>query len=265
MDPVKLELLLRKGVYPYSYITSFEVFDETELPPIEAFYNDLSKEACTEEDYAHAQKVWKELDLKSLNEMVHLYISSDVVLLGSVLQQYRTECLSSYNLDPVHYYTAPSLTWDTGLKFTKVELELFSDPDMYTFIEQAIRGGISTITHRYAKANNHHLPDYNPELPESYLGYIDANNLYGWAMCQKLPTSKFKWQDKLLTVSDIMAWNPDSDKGYFIECDVRTNPEDHDRFNDLPPFPESLVIEDGMVSDATRKAMNRRGVNFAAP
>ena len=136
---------------------------------------------------------------------------------------------------------------------------------MYTFIEQAIRGGISTIMHRYAKANNHHLPDYNPELPESYLGYIDANNLYGWAMCQKLPTSEFKWQDKLLTVSDIMAWNPDSDKGYFIECDVRTNPEDHDRFNDLPPFPESLVIEDCMVSDATRKAMNRRGVNFAAP
>ena len=108
-----------------------------------------------------SKKVLKEFDLKSLNEMVHLYISSDVVLLDSVLQQYRTECLSSYNLDPVHYYTAPSLTWVAGLKFTKVELELFTD--MYTFIEQAIRGGISTITHRYAKANNHHLPDYNPE------------------------------------------------------------------------------------------------------
>ena len=116
----------------------------------------------------------------------------------------------------------------------------------------------------YANANDNNIPDYNPELPESYLGYIDANNLYGWAMCQKLPTSEFKWQDKLLTVSDIMAWNSDSEKGYFIECDVHTNPEDHERFNDLHPFPESLVIEDGMVSDASRKAMNRRGVNYAA-
>ena len=82
-------------------------------------------------------------------------------------------------------------------------------------------------------------------------------------MCQKLPTSKFRWQkkDELLTVSDIMAWNPDSDKGYFIECDDRTNPEDHNRFNDLPPFPESLVKDDSMVSDAIRKAMNRRGIN----
>ena len=116
----------------------------------------------------------------------------------------------------------------------------------------------------YANANDNNIPYYNPELPESYLGYIDANNLYGWAMCQKLPTSEFKWQDKLLTVSDIMAWNSDSEKGYFIECDVHTNPEDHERFNDLHPFPEYLVIEDGMVSDASRKAMNKRGVNYAA-
>ena len=111
---------------------------------------------------------------------------------------------------------------------------------MYTFLEQTIRGGISTITHRHAKANNHNLPDYDPSKPESYLSYIDANNLYGWAMCRKLPVSGFKWQspDNLLTVSKIMAWDSDSDTGYFVECDVHLKPEDHDRFNDLPPFPE---------------------------
>jgi len=86
-------------------------------------------------------------------------------------------------------------------------------------------------------------------------------------MCRKLPVSGFKWQspDNLLTVSEIMAWDPDGDTGYFVECDVRLKPEDHDRFNDLPPFPESLVVQDSMVSGATRKAMERRGVNSVAP
>ena len=125
VEPEKLELLLRKGVYPYSYFTSFETFEETELPPISAFYNDLTDEPCSEEDYAHVQKVWEVFGLESLEDLVHLYITSDVLLLDSVLQQYRTECLNSYNLDPVHYYTAPGLTWDAGLKYTKVELELY--------------------------------------------------------------------------------------------------------------------------------------------
>ena len=82
-----------------------------------------------------------------------------------------------------------------------------------------------------------------------------------------LPVSGFKWQspDNLLTISDIMAWDLDSDTGYFVECDVHLKPEDHDRFNDLPPFPESLVVQDSMVSGATRKAMERRGVNSVAP
>ena len=84
--------------------------------------------------------------MESLEDLVHLYITSDVLLLDSVLQQYRTQCLNSYNLDPVHYYTAPGLTWDAGLKYTKVELELLKDQEMYTFVEQAIRGGISFQT-----------------------------------------------------------------------------------------------------------------------
>ena len=213
------------------------------------------------------QKVWEVFGLESLKDLVYLYIAYDVLLLDSVLQQYRTECINSYDLDPVHYYTAPGLTWDAGLKYTEVELELLDDQEMYTFIEQAIRGGISTITHRYAKANNHNLPDYDPSKPESYLSYIDANNLYGWAMCQKLPISGFKWQKpgKLLTVDDIMAWDPNGDVAYFVECDTDMKPEDHDKFNDLPLFPDSLVVQDSMVSNATRKAMDRRGVNSVAP
>ena len=177
LDPVKFFLLLRKGVYPYSYFKSFENFKETSLPPQTAFYNDLAEEKCSDEDYKHVQNIWQAFNLENLGDLCKLYVVSDVLLLDCVIQQYRAECIDSYNLDPVHYFTAPALTWDAGLKHTKVVLELLEQQEMYIFLEQAIRGGISTITHRFAKANNHFLKDYDPTKPESFLAYIDANNL----------------------------------------------------------------------------------------
>jgi hypothetical protein len=105
-DPKKKELLLRKGVYPYSYMDSWDKFEEG-LPPIEAFYNDLKDEPCTEEDYAHVQNVWNEFNLKNLGELCDLYVTSDVKLLTAVMNQYRLECYENFKLDPLHYYTAP--------------------------------------------------------------------------------------------------------------------------------------------------------------
>ena len=177
LDPVKLSLLLRKGVYPYSYFTSFDTFKETSLPPKTAFFNDLTEEPCSDKDYAHVNNVWQAFNLQSLEDLCRLYVKSDVLLLDCVIQQYREECLSSFQLDPAHYYSAPGFTWDAGLKHSKVTLELLKDESMYLFLEQAIRGGISTITHRFAKANNKYLKDYDPNKPESFLAYIDANNL----------------------------------------------------------------------------------------
>ena len=115
--------------------------------------------------------------MENLGDLCKLYVVSYVLLLDCVIQQYRAGCIDSYNLDPVHYFTAPALTWDIGLKHTKeIFLELLEKQEMYIFLEQAIRGRTSTITHRFAKANDH-LKDYNPTKPESFLAYIDANNL----------------------------------------------------------------------------------------
>ncbi|GFV74587.1 uncharacterized protein TNCV_5130291 [Trichonephila clavipes] len=102
-----------------------------------------------------------------------------------------------YNLDPVWYYTAPGLSWDSMLKFTKVKIELLMDYDMYLFIEKGIRGGISQCSNRYARANNKFLPNFEPSKPQNFLLYLDANNLYGWAMSQYLPLNDFKWVDFL--------------------------------------------------------------------
>ena len=100
-------------------------------------------------------------------------------------------CRDSYGLDPCHYFSAPGMAWDAALKMTGVNLELFKDEDMYTFIEHSIRGGISQISKRFAKANNKGCRDYDPLKAISHLNYLDANNLYGWAMNQYLPTHGF--------------------------------------------------------------------------
>jgi len=89
--------------------------------------------------------------------------------------------------------TSPGLAWDAMLKMTKIELELISQINLQLFIEKGLRGGISYIAHRHGKANNKYMRDYNPQKEDSYLMYLDANNLYGWAMSQRLPTGNFKW------------------------------------------------------------------------
>ena len=111
VDPVKLSLLLRKGVYPYTYFDSFSRFKETSLTNIDVFYNDLNDEECGEEDYEHALNVWHSFDMKTLEEYHDLYMKTDVILFSCVLNKYRSECYEAHGLDPVHYYTSPALTW----------------------------------------------------------------------------------------------------------------------------------------------------------
>ena len=110
-DHYKFSLLLRKGVYPYEYIDSWERFNETELPDKESFYSELNKEGITDEDYAHAQKVWDTLNIKNLGEYHGLYVQSDTALLADVFESFRDKCIEIYELDPAHFLSAPGLAW----------------------------------------------------------------------------------------------------------------------------------------------------------
>jgi hypothetical protein len=153
----QLDLLLRKGVYPYDYVDCLAKLDETSLPPKDAFYSRLNDSGITDEDYEHAQTVWKEFGCKTFRDYHDLYNESDVLILADVFENFRDVCMKHYKLDPAWYYTAPGLAWDAALKLTDVELELLSDYDMVLMIKHGIRGGISTISHRYAHANNKYM------------------------------------------------------------------------------------------------------------
>ena len=183
----ELELMTQKGVYAYHYMNSFESFDEIQLPRKDDFFGQLTQDAITEEQYCHAIKVWGTFNLQTMGDYHALYLKFDILLLADVFENFRSTCLQYYKLDPCHYVTSPGLSWDAMLKMTDIKLELMSDIDMFQFVEKGTRGGISYIANRYKEANNKYMKEYNKEKPSKYIMYLDANNLYGYAMSQYLP------------------------------------------------------------------------------
>ena len=233
----KFNLLARKGVYPYEYMDSLEKLKETALPPKEAFYSRLNDGGISDEDYAHAQNVWKTFKMKYFKDYHELYNKVDVLLLADVFENFRNICVTNYELDPAHYYTAPGLAWDAALKVTDVSLELLSDIDMLLMCEKGFRGGVSMISNRYAKANNKYMGDkFNSNEPPKYIQYLDANNLYGWAMSKPLPTHGFKWMKD----SELNVWEKTS---CILEVDLEYPKELHDLHNDYPLAPEQIEVD----------------------
>ena len=147
-------------------------------------------------------------------------------------------------MDPSHFYTAPGLAWKAALKHTGVNLELLTDIDMLLMFEQGIRGGITQAMKRYAKANNKYMSDYNSEDVSTFLQYLDANNLYGSAMVNKLPTHGFRWVKKVeeLTSEKIAKLVEKDEKGYILEVDVEYPKELHKSHNELPFLAEKMKI-----------------------
>ena len=235
-------LLKRKGVYPYDYVNSIKRLKETKLPPNEAFYSKLDEEEISDEDYQHAFNVWNSFNCQTIQDYHDLYLKSDVLLLADVFENFRKTCLNHYKLDPCHYYTAPGLAWDACLKETKQELQLLTDYDKLMMFEQGIRGGMTHISKRYAKANNKYMEDYDETKPSSFIQYFDVNSLYSWAMTQKLPTHGFKWIDVNIPKVKKLLKKKDTKIGYIFEVDLEYPLSLWEEHNDYPLAPERLNI-----------------------
>ena len=167
----------------------------------------------SDQDCEHAQQVWNTMEKNTLGCYHDTYLKRDLLLLADVYETFRDTCLKNYGLDPAHFYTAPGLTWQALLKTAaeycehekrhkdcklcadEFRLELLTDLDMLLMVEKGIRGGVTQAVKRYARANNKYIKDlYNPDEESIYLQYVDANNLYGWAMINSLTTHEFLWK-----------------------------------------------------------------------
>ena len=244
----QIKLLKQKGFYPYEYMDSIEKLKDPTPPPQQAFYSKLSGKGINNYNYNHVLNVWKTFKMKSLKEYHKVYNITDVLLLADVFENFRDICLKNYGLDPVHYYTAPGLAWDAMLKMTGVNLELLTDVDMLLMIEKGIRGGVSIISNRYGKANNKYMKDFNKSELSKYLMHVDENNLYGWAMSQKLPVHSFKWMsnqelENLFNNQIVQVWEKTP---CILEVDLEYPEELHDLHNDYPLCPERIECKNGV-------------------
>ena len=239
-DLKKFILLLRKGVYPYEYMDNWERFDETSLPDKVSFYSSSNMGNIDDIDYRHGNNVFKKFRLKNLGEYHDLYVQSDTLLLADVFENFRNMRIKVYELDPAHFLSLPGLAWQAYLKKTNVKLELLTDYDMLLMVEEGIRGGICNLIHRYAKANNKYMKNYDKNKESSYIQYLDANNLYGWAMSQKLPSHQ---NTSKIDEKFIKNFDEDSDKGYIFEVDVKYPRRLNDLHSDLPFLPKRMKID----------------------
>ena len=169
----------------------------------------------------HAQKVFEEFKLKNSGLYYDLYVQSDTLLLADVFKNFWNKYIEIYKLDAAHFLYAPGLAWPAFFKKVEVELELITNNDMLLLAEKGTRGAICQAIHRYAKANNKYMNNYDKKITSSYLIYLDANNLYRWAMSRKLLVNDFEWVEDLPQFKEdfIKNYDENSDKGY-LEVDV---------------------------------------------
>jgi hypothetical protein len=198
--------------------------------------------------------------MKRMKDYHDLYLETDVLLLADIFESFRKTCLGNYGLDPAHYLSAPGLSWDAFLKRSGSEIELVSDMDMFQFFEKGMRGGTSYIAHRYSKANNKHMSTHDEEMENNYLMYLDANNLYGWAMSQPLPNGGFEWVEDTskINIDDYLG---DEGRGMVLEVDMEYPEELHNSHNGYPLAPESREIKKEMLSEYAREIAEKYNVS----
>ena len=157
-----------------------------------------------------------------------LCLKSDVLFLADVFENFRETAQEYYGLDPANYITSPSMAWDAMLSMTNIELDLIDHTELLEKVEMGKRGGLCYVgSKRHAKANNRYMKDYDETKEENYIMYLDANNLYGWAMSQPLPYKDIKINNDI-TLEEVLNTDKDADAGYLVEADISFPKELHE-------------------------------------
>lgn len=249
LDATK-ELLTQKGVFPYSFLDSYEKFQYSSFPSIDKFQADVIGKNITQTEWESAQTIWQTLKCKTLQNYHDIYLARDVLGLADVFQQFRLNFFDSYKLDPAHYLSIPMFSWDAMLKYlhdTRINFNIscFYDGqmDIYEFFEKGRRGGLSFVNLRYADTT----------AGDQIIKYFDANALYSSCCLFPLPIDNFAFvlvDDSVHTLAWLKSLNPFDSTGYYFEVDLTYPPELHTQpaHKNYPLCCENLLITNDMLS-----------------
>jgi hypothetical protein len=229
----QLQLIKQKGYFPYQYLTNLAEFEKlTEIPAIEFFYSDLSGCTITEAAHEHAKNVFSAFHMTNMREYLELYNRVDVLLLTEAIVCFRAEVYSKFELDMCQYISLSQMAFDCYLKYTGTEIELMSNIDMITKVEQAIRGGNSFVRERYVKTTE-----------EQQLLYVDANNLYGFCECLPLPIGEYvELRERDFSRINWLKQSLDQTYGYMACVDLEYPAELHDSHSAFPLAVDNLTV-----------------------
>lgn len=250
------KLMRYKGAIPYSFYKTHEDFNNMQLLK-EQFYDQLKNEYVKDEIYDTTLKIWNHFKIQNHGQLVDLYLKSDVLLLSDIFERFRDVNMKYFEVDPCHCYSAPGLTWNCGLKFTGIKMDLIKEVDQLLIFEKAIRGGVSGVLgDRYFNINDN--PGYK-------LLYIDANNLYGWAMMEPQPygifelteviDDNFDWKTAILNIKD------DDPTGYYFIVDLEYPDSIKFKSRNLAFCPEHKTVTDDELSNYQKRIKPQNSVN----
>ncbi|PAA74963.1 hypothetical protein BOX15_Mlig020163g11 [Macrostomum lignano] len=275
------EVLFSKGVFPYDYLKNSDVLKDAVLPSQESFYNALTKSHCTNSDYEHAQRAWREFQVSNLKEYMLCYLELDIRQLADIFENFRKISMQEDGLDPVHFISTPGLSFASALKSIKSGIELLTDAQMYSLFERGIRGGMSFVNIHKVQATSaagastgvDSNEDVDGGTPTIHAGLtellaVDANNLYGQALTMNLPVGGFRWLDD----DELLLWTEDRIRGlkltdplaYLFDVDLEYPPEIHETTEDLPFAPEKAARISGNFLN-TCSSCGKRSVRRTPP
>ena len=258
-----INMLLRKGVFPYEYITSELVLEENNLPPRESFHSKLKQSNISNEEYGFAQEVFRKAGCRNIKDYLELYLKTDVLLLAEVMEAFRLDCSRYYKLDPAHMFTTPGFAIQAALLHSKREIDLLRDISVITEFERNIRGGFTSVVQGKATFNNKYLKDFDPNDAISTGLFLDVNSLYPTVLQGKLPVGGFKElseeEVKKFKVDEI---DLDGDYCYALLIDFEIPDDVKEYTDDLPLGIHQEVITSDKLSDFTASMIDECDYKF---
>ena len=235
----KWKYLTNKLAYPYEFFNSVEDYQKSvnDLKK-EDFFSKLKKDYPNDEEIERTMEIIKLFNIKNGEELTEIYLKSDVLLLACVFEKFVKLSVNEYSNNPLYCVSLPGYTWQCGLEYTGINLQTLQDRDMILFLENNIRGGISSVMgDRYIHS------DENKKIL-----YIDANNLYGHSMSEPLPFDEIKF-DNNVKLEDILKTPDDNEIGYFVEVNLRYPDNIKEKTKHFPFAPVNKKINPDDFSD----------------